>query len=170
MVWCRSVTVAPIWLGCCVSCCTWRSESGPGHPSDRRPIEPIEDHPQGRLRVYVHLVVFTITGFLRAQTALTVILLGFNNGSAGRMAEFAHTRWVVALSRCGELPGVRALAAAALRRAAAVRCGGSPRARRAAFWCVRRLFPPSWRGRSRAARRAGRALEYREESSHRFAR
>ena len=27
---------------------------------------------------------------LRAQTALTVILLGFNNGRAGRMAPFAH--------------------------------------------------------------------------------
>jgi hypothetical protein len=45
---------------------------------------------------------------------LTVILLGFNNGRAGRMAPFAHARRVAALSWCGELPRVRASAAAAV--------------------------------------------------------
>jgi len=52
---------------------------------------------------------------LRSQTALTVILLGFNNDRAGRMALFAHARRVAALSRCGELARVRTSAAAAVR-------------------------------------------------------
>ena len=46
-----------------LSSCTWRAESGPGHPSDWRRIEPMEDHGQGRLRVYVHLVVSTVAGW-----------------------------------------------------------------------------------------------------------
>ena len=39
---------------------------------------------------------------LRAQTALTAILLSFNNDRAGRMALFAHARRVAAPSRYGE--------------------------------------------------------------------
>jgi hypothetical protein len=49
---------------------------------------------------------------MRSQTALTVILLGFNNGHAGRMA--VHPRWRAALSQCGELPGGSASAVAAV--------------------------------------------------------
>ena len=45
------------------SSCSFRVESGPGHPSDWRRIEPMEDHSQGRLRVYVHLVALTVTGW-----------------------------------------------------------------------------------------------------------
>jgi hypothetical protein len=55
---------------------------------------------------------------------LTVILLGFNDDRAGRMAAFAHARAVAVLSRCGELPGIRASAAAA------VRCRGKASGRR----------------------------------------
>jgi len=36
--------------------------------------------------------------------ALTVLLLGFNNGRAGRMTPFPHARRVAAPSWCGELP------------------------------------------------------------------
>ena len=102
---------------------------------------------------------------LRVQTALTVILLGFNNDRAGRMALFAHARRVAAISWCGELWGAVPRRpppwATALRRAAAVWCGGFPRARRARFLlhapagppcCVRGHAPPG-------ARRAPRALE-----------
>jgi hypothetical protein len=46
-------------------------ESGLDHPSDRRLMEPMEDHSQGRLCVYVHLVVLTVTGCLRTPSALT---------------------------------------------------------------------------------------------------
>jgi hypothetical protein len=49
---------------------------------------------------------------LRAQTALTVTLLGFDNDRAGRMALFAHARRVAVLSRCSAVAGVRASAAA----------------------------------------------------------
>ena len=51
---------------------------------------------------------------MRSPDSLTVILFGFNNGHAGRMALFAHARRLRALSWCGELPGVRASAAAAV--------------------------------------------------------
>jgi hypothetical protein len=40
---------------------------------------------------------------LRSQTALMAILLGFNNGRAGRMAPFAYARRFAAPSCCGEL-------------------------------------------------------------------
>jgi hypothetical protein len=39
-----------------------RPTSGPGRPSDWREIEPGQDRGQGRLRVYVHLVLLTVTG------------------------------------------------------------------------------------------------------------
>jgi len=92
-----------------------------------------------------------------------VILLGFNNGRAGRMA--AHVQRPTALSWYGELPGVRASAVAAVRfRGKASGCrvvrrvpAGASRplsavcASRPAD-CVRGPAPPG-------ARRAPRALE-----------
>ena len=86
-------------------CCTFlvymegRVRSSPSFR--RRLIEPMEDQSQGRLHVYVHLVALPEAVVLRSQTALTVILLGFNNGRAGRMA--AYARRVAELSWCGEL-------------------------------------------------------------------
>jgi hypothetical protein len=69
------------------------------------------------------------------RRTLRVILLGFENGRAGRMA--AQGQQHAALSRCGELLGVRASAAAAVgfRTKASGRrvAQGSPRARRARF-------------------------------------
>ena len=67
---------------------------------------------------------------LRSQTALTVILLGFNNGRAGRMVLFACARRVYGAQpgAAGAL-GLRTAAAAvatALRRAAAAGAAGSP--------------------------------------------
>ena len=60
-------------------------ESEPSHPSDWRRIEPKQDDG--------HDVVFACAWLpypvlvdLCVQTALTVILLGFNNDRAGRMA------------------------------------------------------------------------------------
>jgi hypothetical protein len=95
---------------------------------------------------------------------LTVILLGFDNGRAGRMA--AHGQRRAAPGRCGGLPGVRAWAAAAVRGSG--KASGRRvlrrvplRARRARFLLcaparpadrVRGLAPPG-------ARRAARALE-----------
>jgi hypothetical protein len=88
--------------------------SGPCHLSDRRLTEPTEDHHQGRLSVCVYLVALTVRGW-GSQTVLTVILVGFNNDGAGRMAR-PHTRsgWrcPAGTVRC---PGVRASAAAAAR-------------------------------------------------------
>jgi len=65
--------------------------------------------------VYLYLCLVPLRASpvaLRSQTALTVILLGFNNGRAGRMA--AHGQRRTALSQRGELPGVRASSAAAV--------------------------------------------------------
>ena len=42
-----------------------------------------------------------LTGCPQPQTALTVILLGFNNGRARRMALLAYARRVTTPSRCG---------------------------------------------------------------------
>ena len=90
---------------------------------------------------------------------MTVILLGFNDACAGRMASFAHARRVAALTRCGELPGVRASAAAAVRRRD--KASGRrvvrrvPRGRIApAFFCMRQLSLYT-RARSRAASARG---------------
>jgi hypothetical protein len=96
----------------------------------------------------------------------TAILLGFNNDCAGRMALFAHAQRVAALSRCGELPRVRASAAAVVgfRAKASGRrvVRRVPRgARRARFLPCTPAFPPR-SVRSHAppgARRARRALE-----------
>jgi hypothetical protein len=45
--------------------------------------------------MYVHLVVFTVTGRAAGhRRALTVTLLGFHNGRAGKMALFACS-WLV---------------------------------------------------------------------------
>ena len=55
--------------------------------------------------------------------ALMVILLGFDDDRAKRTAPFSHATGAVP-SRCGELPGVRASAAAA------VRCRGKASGRR----------------------------------------
>ena len=44
------------------------------------------------------------TGELPPLLALTVILLGFNNDRAGKMALSANAWLVAALNRCGELP------------------------------------------------------------------
>jgi hypothetical protein len=71
---------------------------------------------------------------LRSQTALTVILLGFKNGRAGRMVLFACARRVYGAQpgAAGAL-GLRTAAAAvatALRRAAAAGAASSPAAAR----------------------------------------
>src|SRR5690348_11034685 len=66
------------------------------------------------------------------------------NGRAGRMALFAHARRVAALGWCGELPGVRPLAPAAVgfRTKASGRpwCGGSRGRVAPAFRCMRSLL------------------------------
>ncbi len=96
-----------------------RAESCPSHPSDWRQTEH-----RWKITVkvvfgmYVHLV-FSLPVVLRPQAALTVILLGFNNGRAGRMP-YSRTRG-----------GLRRSAGAAscsgfVPRAAAARCGGFP--------------------------------------------
>jgi hypothetical protein len=43
----------------------------------------VKDHDQGRLRVYVHLVVSTVIGCPTTTNASTVILLGFNSDCDG---------------------------------------------------------------------------------------
>jgi hypothetical protein len=55
--------------------------------------------------VRAHLVVLTITGSLRAQTALTVILLGFNNGRAGRTVKQVHRELVLDFADPGGIGG-----------------------------------------------------------------
>ena len=48
-------------------------------------LELMEDYSQGRLRVYVRLVVLTVSRLAcEPQTALTAILLGFNDGHRSR--------------------------------------------------------------------------------------
>ena len=132
----------------------------------------MEDHSQGRLRVYVHLVLLTVTGCPAVTDGL--------DGDLARLQEWPRREdgpvrvrsAVAAPSWCGGCPGLRASAAAAvafaLRRAAAVWYGGFPAGRIApAFCCVRQLSrhvacPVT----CRQARRAGRAPERRKESSH----
>jgi hypothetical protein len=79
----------------------------------------------------------------------------------GGWPRFAHARRVAALSRCGELPGVRASAAAAVRcrgKASGRRVvrRGSQRVRRARFLLCASALPRCSVGGSRAARRAAR--------------
>jgi hypothetical protein len=99
------------------------------------------------------------------RRTLTVILLGFKNDRAGRMAPFAHARRITGPNWCGELPGVRASVAAA------VRCRGKASGRRVVRWvptgalrrfllCAPGLPPRRVRGHvPPGARRATRALE-----------
>ena len=65
--------------------------------------------------VYVHLVALGDSGWPASTDGLTVILVGFNNGRAGRMAPVRARAAVAALNWCGGLPGIRASAAAAVR-------------------------------------------------------
>ena len=65
--------------------------------------------------MYVHQVVFTITGCpASTRRALTAILLGFNDDSAGRMAAFAHLAGFRRSTSAASCPRFRALAAAAV--------------------------------------------------------
>ena len=128
---------------------------------------------QGRYPVQVHLVTLIVIrqrlcrrAGPRADDPDGLILLGFNNGGAGRMAPFAHARRVAALSQCGELPGVRAPAAAAVcwRTKASGRrqVPRAPCGRVAPVLCRMRLGFPAVDACGHAppgARRAGRALE-----------
>jgi hypothetical protein len=95
---CRGVLVAP-------SCRAWRRESGSGHPSDWRRIEPTQDHSQGRLCVYVHLVILPVTGCPTSTDSL--------DSDLGRLRQWPRREdgpcssrrgGVAALNRCGELP------------------------------------------------------------------
>ena len=94
-----------------------------------------------------------------------MILLGFNNGRAGRMAAFA-TQWAaepqpVRRAAWGPCLGGRRRALLAVRRAAAAGCGGFPAGASRPLFAVCASFPAD-RVRGHAppgARRAGRALE-----------
>jgi hypothetical protein len=110
------------------------------------------------LFAYVHLVVLTSTGWPASTDGLDGDLARLQQRPRRKNDPVAHARRVAALSRCGELPGVRASAAAA------VRCRGKasgrrvvrrvpPRARGAA---LPRQFSAGTRARLRAARRAAR--------------
>ena len=107
----------------------------------------MQDHGQGRLRVYVHLVALTATGCPAVTDGLDGDLARLQQWPRREDGPFAlrGRLWVVVLSRCGELAGVRASAAAA------VRCCGKASGRRVvrrvprgrvapASRCVRRLF------------------------------
>jgi hypothetical protein len=109
--------------------------------------------------VYVHLVFLTVPGCpaardclpcgqrllaLRPETALTVILLGFKNGRAGRMARVRLRTAGCGAQPCGGPPGVRASAAAAV--GCSTKASGRRLVRRAprgrvasAFCCMRQL-------------------------------
>jgi hypothetical protein len=98
------------------------------------------------------------------RRALTVILLGFNNGRAGRMALFTHAGVATpaGAANCpGSAPRRPPPWAFALRRAAAAWCGGFPAGASRPPSAVAPTLPPS-RVRGYAppsARRAPRALE-----------
>lgn len=90
------------------------AESDPGHPSDWRRIGPMEDHPQGRVRGYVRLVALIRYRLSCVHSlALTVILLGFDNCRAGRMAVPGHRMRRPA--DAASWPDVRASAATVVR-------------------------------------------------------
>ena len=89
-------------------------ESGPGHPFDRRTIEPRQDQSQGRLRVYLHLIVLAVTSCPACTDGLDGDLARLQQWPRREDGPFAHTRRVAALSWRGELPGVCASAAAAV--------------------------------------------------------
>ena len=74
----------------------------------------MEDHSQGRLCVYVHLVSLTATGWPAATGGLDGDLARLQQWPRREDGPFAHTRRVAALSWRGELPGVCASAAAAV--------------------------------------------------------
>ena len=124
---------------------------------------PMEDHGQGRLRVYVHLVVLTVTSWVRSQTALRAILLGFNNDRAGEdgpvRARGGLRRPAGTASCLGPVPRRSSPCAAAVRRAADERCGGFPASASRPLSAVCVSSPAVPRARSRAVRRTARALE-----------
>ena len=109
--------------------------------------------------------LFPLPVGLRLQTALTVILLGFNNGRAGRMAPFACARpGLRCPAWCGGCPGTtqrgrrRGYCTKASGRSW---CGEFPGGRLASAFSWTASFPPC-RVRGHAppgARRAPRALE-----------
>ena len=123
-----------------------KQESGPGHPSDWRRIEPMEDHSQGRLRVYMYLVILTGTGCPAAQPGLDGDLARLQRWTAPGGWPCSRTRGKVrcpagAASCPRSVPRRPPPCATAVRRAAAAWCGGFPRARCARFLLCARALP-----------------------------
>ena len=135
--------------------------SGPGHPSDWRRIEPREDHSQGRLRVYVHLVVLTVTGCPAVTDGL--------DGDLARLQQWPRREdgpVRVRAAGCGAQPVRRVARGPCLggrrrgyRTKASGRrwCGGFPAGASRPLSAVCASSPAVPRARSRAARRAARS-------------
>ena len=115
--------------------------------------------------MYVNLVAFTVTGWPTSTDGLEGDLARPSTMAApGGWPPFVHTRRVAAADWCGELPGVRALAAAAVGFRAKARgrrvVRRVPRGRVAPALCCAPTLPPDGvRGHAPpGARRAPRAL------------
>ncbi len=169
-------------LACYVAICRAGAALGPGHPSDRCPLNPCQGRGQARLRVYMCQAASTVRGCPAVTDGLDGELARLQDQGTGGMAPLATPRasaGPAALRPSRRSPRVRREPGAAVARQGLRAAGpatgsvpGSARCPASYGQSMRRVRDSAlvaWRfcmSGGQPARRAPRALENRTESSH----